>query len=278
MHGGEGMRAALAGFMASAGGDACVLVGYPACLALLPRREWQRSDDTPPLTLIVPGYQEREVLARKLGALADLDYPLDHVEVLVPVDEDEETARLAERAFPHAQVLFRSERGGKAAAVNRALSRARHEWVVITDANNILEPGSLRAAARHVADPAVSAVAGRRGEIDSAYDRYEDLLRRLETRSGSVAAASGEFLAFRRSSISALPEGVVNDDLWLLCTIVAGGGRVVYEPGASSFEDDLPVDAELARRSRIGAGRLMLWQELRRVPPTFGLRLLSHKF
>jgi hypothetical protein len=35
---------------------------------------------------------------------------------------------------------------------------------------------------------------------------------------------------------------------------------------------------ELARRSRIGAGRAMLLTELRGLPPGFAVRLLSHKF
>jgi cellulose synthase/poly-beta-1,6-N-acetylglucosamine synthase-like glycosyltransferase len=265
-------------FAACALGAGWVLAGYPAALAARPRRPWREDAETPPLTVVVPGFNEREALARKLGALGGTDYPADRLRVLVPVDGDEETARMAAAALPAAEVLFEPERGGKAAGVNRALAHADTEWVVITDANNVLAPGSLRAAARHFGDPGIWAVAGRRGERGSAYDRYEDLIRRLETRSGSVAAASGEFLAFRRSRIPALPEGVVNDDLWILCTVVAGGGRAVYEPEASSTEDDLAVPDEVARRSRIGAGRLMLWRQLGSVPPGFALRLVSHKF
>ena len=101
----------------------------------------------------------------------------------------------------------------------------------MTDANNLLAPASVRAAVRHFADPEV--LGGRPGGAarhGSAYDRYEDLLRRLETRSGSVAAMSGEFMAVRRERLPPFPEGVVNDDFWLLCQLVRGGGRVVYEP------------------------------------------------
>lgn len=264
-------------FAVSAAGSAYVLGGYALAVAALPRRPWQQADSTPSMTLIIPAYREREALRRKLEALADLDYPAENLQVIVAIDQDEELARVAKDAFPAADVLFSPDRGGKAAALARSLPSVRGDVVVLTDANNVLEPGSLRAAARHFADPGVWAVAGRRGEAGSAYDRYEDLLRRLETRSGSVAAISGEFMAVRREHLPAFPSHVVNDDFWLLCQIVRGGGRVIYEPEAASVEEALELDAEMARRSRMSAGRVMLLSELRGLPAGFVWRAVSHK-
>jgi hypothetical protein len=273
------VSARAAAFWASAAGASWVIAGYPALLALLPRRPWAAAEVEPRVSILIPAFREREALRAKLEALDSLDYPRDRLEVIVSVDEDRELAEIAAAAYPEAEVLFSPERGGKAAGMNRALRRATGEVLVMTDANNVLDPGSVRAAARHFADPAIWAVAGRRGEAGSAYDAYEDLLRRLETRSGSVAAMSGEFMAVRREHVSQLPDDVVNDDLWLLCQLVRGGGRVLYEAAASSTEPALesPAD-EVARRSRIGAGRAMLLAELRDLPPGFAARLVSHKF
>jgi hypothetical protein len=89
---------------------------------------------------------------------------------------------------------------------------------------------------------------------------------------------SGDFMAFRRDRLPPLADGVVNDDLWLLCQIVRAGGRVVYEPAAGSVEAALGTEEEVARRSRMSAGRAMLVRELRGLPPGFAMRLLSHKF
>ena len=262
----------------SVAGSAWVLVGYPACLAAMPARPPRRSESLPTVSVIVPAYREREGLRRKLAALRELDYPNDRLEVLVPVDEDEGLVRIAEEAYPCASVLFTTDRGGKALAINRALAVARGDVIVMTDANNVLDAASIRSAVRHLADPTVWAVAGRRGERESAYDRYEDLIRRLEARSGSVAAASGEFMAVLRDRFPRFPEGIVNDDFWLLCQLVRAGGRVMYEPGAVSIEEPLAPRAEHARRSRMGAGRVMLAAELRGLPPAFVFRVLSHKY
>lgn len=267
-------------FWGGAGAAGWVLAGYPAVLRLLPARPWRAGDDgePPTVTLVIPAYREHEALRAKLTALEQLDYPRERLEVIVTVDEDEALAALARATRPDARVSFAAERAGKAAAMNRALREATGEIVVMTDANNLLEPGSLRAAMRHFADPAVWGVAGRRGENGSAYDRYEDLLRRLETRSGSTAAMSGELMAVRRERLDAFPPDVVNDDFWLLCRLVRQGGRVVYEPAASSLEPELEARAEVARRSRMGAGRVMALRELRDLPPGFAWRAASHKF
>jgi cellulose synthase/poly-beta-1,6-N-acetylglucosamine synthase-like glycosyltransferase len=265
-------------FWACAAGAAWVLVGYPVALTVLPRRPWQRDERwSPTVSVVVPGYRERETLPAKLRALTELEYPAERIEVLVPIDGDRELARLAEEASPSAQVLFAADRGGKAAGLNRAVERAGGEVVVMTDANNLLEPGSLRAAVRHLADPAIWAVAGRRGEGGSAYDRYEDLIRNLESRSGSVAAMSGEFMAVRRERLPRFAAGVVNDDFWLLCRLVRDGGRVVYEPEAGSMEPPPSLRGEVARRSRMGAGRVMAAGELRGLPVGFAMRIVSHK-
>ena len=274
------MRRAL--FWGSAGAAGWVLAGYPAWLALLPRRGGDAAATAPGheprVSIIVPAFREHEALAVKLRALRRVDYPADRLQVVVAVDEDERLAEVAREAMPEAVVSFGAERAGKSAALRRALGVVDGDVVVLTDANNVLDAGSIRAAVAHFADPEVLGVAGRRGEAGSAYDRYEDLIRRLESRSGSVAAMSGEFMAVRRDALPPFPPGVVNDDLWLLCQLVRAGGRVLYEPGAHSTEDALEASAELERRARIGAGRALLLGELSSLPRGFAFRLVSHKF
>ena len=273
------MRPVRALFWASGATTAWVLVGYPAVLALLPRRPWEQGEELPRVSVIIAAYRERDELVAKLRSLDQQGYPADRLQVIVVVNEDRETADLARDAHPDALVLFAAERGGKPAALNRGIAAADGDVVIMTDANNLLEPGSLRAALRHFADPSIVAVAGRRGEDLSAYDRYESLIRTLETRSGSVAAMSGELMAVRRDHLDfAFPEDAVSDDLWLLCAVARRGGRVVYEPEAGSTEPLIGTRAEVSRRSRMAAGRTQMARELRGLPWGFRWRVLSHKY
>lgn len=264
-------------FWASAAGVGWVLFGYPLALLLAPSRPWRRGAALPSVSVLIPTCSEHELLAAKLHTVAELGYPPGLVQVIVVADGDAALAAIARDVLPAATVRVLDRRSGKPAALNVALGEATGELVVITDAHSHLSPGSLTDAVRHFADPDIWGVTGRWGERGSAYDAYEHWIRRLESRSGSTTGISGSFLMLRRTRIPVLPADVVNDDLWLAVQMVRGGGRVIYEPAARTVEPRLAPAAELARRSRIGAGRQSAIGRLRDVPPGFAWRLASHK-
>ena len=256
---------------------AWTLAGYPLALRLLPARPWRQDDSTPPVTIIMSAYYEADELRAKLEALHRLDYPEDRLQVIVMSDGSPELVEVAREAYPRAEAILMPERGGKPKALNTGMERATGDVVVLTDANNPLDPGSVRAAVRHFADPEVWAVAGLPGENGSMYDRYESMIQQLESRSGSVAGMSGGWAAVRRDRLPPFTDQP-NEDLWLLCHLVREGGRVVHEPRASSTEPMLDAAKELRRRTRLGAGRVMLASELHGLSAEYRWRLLSHKF
>jgi len=254
------------------------LAGYPLVLAVLPPKPWRQDDGaTPPVTVLMSAYYEADELRRKLEAMHELDYPEDRLQVIVMSDGNPDLIEVARSAYPRAEAILVPERGGKPKAFSAAMPRVTGDVVVLTDANNPLDPWSIRAVVRHFADPAVWAVAGLPGENGSMYDRYESALLALESRSGSVAGLSGGWTAIRRERLPRLADQP-NEDLWLLCHLVREGGRVVHEPRASSREPMLDPAKELRRRSRLGAGRMMLASELRGLPAAYRWRLISHKF
>jgi poly-beta-1,6-N-acetyl-D-glucosamine synthase len=282
------MKIARHAFWSSSTLIAWVLVGYPATLAVIPRRpvvvnggggsdDGQQPGQHPSVTVIVPTYCEHDRLAAKLDTLRDLDYPAERLRVVVVSDGDPRLAEIARTTLPAATVLMLAGRRGKPQALNAALTVADGEILILTDAHSPLTRSSVKAICRPFDDPAVAAVSGRWAEEGSAYDVYEHMLRALESRSGSTACVFGALLAVRRELLPSFPPDIVNDDLWLLCRMVRGGGRVVYEPEAHAIEAPLQADAEIARRARISAGRMQLLNELAGLPPGFAWRLLSHK-
>lgn len=271
------MNARAGVFWTSAAGVGWVLFGYPLSLLLVPARPWRRGEAHPTVSIVVPTCSEHELLADKLRTIAALDYPRELVQVVVVADGDERLGEIAQETLPDAVVRVLATRSGKPAALAVGLAEATGEVVVITDAHSHLAPESLAAAARHFADPGIWGVTGRWGEEGSAYDTYEHWIRRLESRSGSTTGVSGSFLALRSERLVPVPASVVNDDLWLVVQLVRDGGRVVYEPAARTIEPPLPPGAELARRSRIGAGRTGAVAGLRTLPAGFAWRVASHK-
>jgi cellulose synthase/poly-beta-1,6-N-acetylglucosamine synthase-like glycosyltransferase len=239
---------------------------YPLWLWIVSRRanatEPPQPDAWPDLTVLVPAYRERTVIAEKVHDALGNGYP-GSLEVLVVAD-DPETAEAA-RPTP-ARVLAFDGRLGKAEAINRGVTVTRNPVVVLTDANTKLAPGALARLARWFADPGVSAVAGEKTVVDGGgealYWRFESWLKRRESRTGTTIGLVGELAAVRRDCLRALPSDVIVDDLWLALDIVEQGGRIIYEPNARAEEQPSPSSrAEWRRRTRNVAGLLdVLWR------------------
>ncbi len=211
--------------------------------------------------MIVPAYRECEVIAAKVEDVGRNGYP-GELEVLV-VTEDTPTAEAARQA--NAQVLNAGERLGKAEAVNRGVTAARHPIVVITDADTRLAPGSLAALARWFGDPKVSAVAGEKrveGTAEQIYWRFESWVKRRESLRGSTIGLVGELAAVRRSAFQQIPADVIVDDLWIGLDVIEQGGAIRYEPQAIAIERLSPgLWASWERRTRTVAGLIdLLWR------------------
>ncbi|GAA1860792.1 glycosyltransferase [Pseudonocardia ailaonensis] len=107
--------------------------------------------DLPVYTVLVPAYQEPEVVGQLVGALAALEYPADRLEVLLLLEEDDvETRAAAERVIPGTPVRIvvvpPSEPRTKPKACNFGLTEARGEFVTIYDAEDRPDPLQLRRA------------------------------------------------------------------------------------------------------------------------------------
>lgn len=232
-------------------------LGYPLWL-LLPRRHAGAPPgppaDPPGLTIVIPAYRERNVIAAKLADVVRNGYP-GRLQVVVVAD-DEETARAAAQA--HVEVVSPGERLGKAEAINRGFAAAREPIVVLTDANTWLRPGALETLVRWFEDPEVGAVAGEK-RVDSAaqdlYWRFESWLKHREARAGTTIGLVGELAAVRRSVFLPLPRDLAVDDMWLALDVIEQGKRVAYEPAATAYENASATWAEeWERRTRVGAG------------------------
>lgn len=251
-------------FLAATAGAGHAL--YPAWLALATvgsRKPVPPSPESwPEISVVVPAYLERDVIGGKVDDLRGNGYP-GRLEIVVVAD-DEGTAAAAEEVG--ADVVVAGERRGKADAINRGVEAARHDVLVLTDANTILAPGSLAALVRWLTDPTIGGVAGekrlygRTGE--GIYWAFESWLKQREAMTGTTIGLVGELAAVRRSSFRKIPTDVAVDDLWLALDLSELGVRIAYEPDAVALEEPTPSwRQEWERRTRIQAGMLdVVWR------------------
>lgn len=234
--------------------------GYPLLLAIWPKRNQNSvaapaaSPPPPFVTLVIPACNEERWIARKIENSLALDYTADRLEILVASDGSADaTASIARGYEPRGvRVHEFSGRLGKQEMLNRLVPGARGEILVMTDANALLDPGSLRALVAPFADPAVGCAIGRRVCIvqerslpslaESLYWRYESWIKREESLRHSCLAATGQLYAVRKAVFPHVER--VGEDFYIPMKILASGaGRIAYVPGAVAA---IPAAASLA--------------------------------
>ena len=103
--------------------------GYPLLLLLVARfraRPVQRAAWTPSVSIIISAYNEERDLGTKLENTLELDYPKDHLEIIVSSDCSTDRTDEIARSFASrgVRVHRQPERLGKTAGQNAAVAQA----------------------------------------------------------------------------------------------------------------------------------------------------------
>lgn len=201
-------------------------------------RSWASATmaDAPPLTIIIPAYNEGEMVLRSIESVANAQYPRDRLELLVVDDGSSDDTwdhiQTAKRRFPDLVVAFRLPANkGKRAALAVGFERASGEIVVTLDSDSVIEPGALLAIAGPFRTRAVGAVAGK----VKVFNRCEGLIPRMlhvryivsfdfhrasESAYGTVYCCPGALTAYRISVVrDVLQDWLDQKFLGAQCTI-----------------------------------------------------------
>jgi len=263
---------------------------YPMLMFLFSRfNHSTRSDTTcPQLSIIIPAYNEAGIIHEKINNTLALTYPEGKLQIILISDGSSDGIESLDfpRQISH---LHQPERKGKAAALNRAMQHASGEWVLITDANAMVNPDALQAMVPHFNVARNGGVSGEKrvtrnpGSGSTAseglYWKYESMVKKWEARFYSLTGAAGELFAFRRNGFTPLPENTVLDDLYISLGILAKGYKIAYEPGAWAQESASPgVKEEFARKVRIASGSLQVVSLLKNCShPLVWMQFVAHR-
>lgn len=254
-----------------------------------------QAGEWPEVTFVVCAYNEADWMGEKIANSLALDYPRERILFCFVTDGSDDATPDIVRQYPFPadvrwQLLHQPERRGKIAAFQRAMQAVKTPVVVSTDANTSLNPEAVRLLARHFSDPAVGAVAGEKRiampEKSSAgsagegiYWQYESLLKKWDSRVGSVIGAAGELFALRTEAYEDIPTDTLVEDFYLTMCIAQKGWRVCYEPDACAVESaSASVGEELKRKVRIAAGGLQAVVRLAPLLNIFRYGMLSFQY
>lgn len=271
---------------------------YPVLLALLARLAPQRppTSNCPsaaPLEIgcIVSAFNEELHIERRITNFLAQDIPGVRLKVYVGSDGSRDgTAQIITRMASDRVVALAFEHNrGKASVLNDLVAASTEPVLVFSDANTMFEPGAIQALLAPLADPSVGVscgeldlLAGHGSNQDSIYWRFEQYLKRTESRIGGLLGANGAIYAIRRQYFHPLPANWINDDFRIAMDAAAAGARLVYVPQARAVEDTPDhIHEEYRRRVRIGIGNFQVFFErpeyLLRTNWATRLTYVSHK-
>jgi hyaluronan synthase len=224
-------------------------------------------EEAPPLTVIIPAYNEGAMVRKSIDSVAASRYPRELLEIIAVDDgsTDDTWKYIQEAAECHGglvKALRQPRNQGKRAALARGFREARGEVMVTLDSDSVVERDALLAIAGPFRDKHVGAVAGK----VVAYNRREgiiprmlhvrftvsfDLLRAAESSYGNVFCCPGALTGYRASAVRPLVKRwlkqtflgsncTIGEDRAMTNRILGAGFNTVYQ-GSAVVHTVVPV-------------------------------------
>ncbi|MEM1095124.1 MAG: glycosyltransferase [Bacteroidota bacterium] len=211
------------------------------------------SNFTPPISIIVPAYNEGVLLRETVMSLLQQDYPQFEI-VIVDDGSKDDTRAIANELigqYSHITVkLVEKENGGKSTALNAGIQVCTSDFVLCVDGDSQLSPNTLRSCIHHFLDERVGAVAGNvkvmnRNNLWTTLQALEyveglNMARAAQSSLKLVNIIPGPLGMFRKQAI--VEAGWYDSDTYaedcdITLQLISDGWKVEYEPDAISFTE-----------------------------------------
>ena len=226
---------------------ATLVVILPLAIHWMLNRKWMRlpppspdackDEDLPTLCIVIPTWNEGNVIESKLNDTISQRYPEKKRRImLIDSASTDDTVTIA-RDWSASnkcdfQIVEMPARLGKSAAMNRAMQELRDDddVFIMTDAEATLEDGALRRIGRWMKDPSIGAVCGCINETDqSTYRGWYRWFRSGESRADSTPIFEGSIAAYRASALHPIEAGANADDSQLAVLVRNEGLRTISD-------------------------------------------------
>jgi glycosyltransferase involved in cell wall biosynthesis len=241
------------------------MVGYPISLKFIgniyKNRKLEKDySNQPTVTVMVVAHNEEKVILEKLKNISTLDYPEKKIEFLIASDHSTDKTNEIVKDFikDHQEFNIRlyevKDRKGKTNAQNEAHKIVTTEYLVMTDANSIMDKNSVNELMAAFISEDIAYVSGRlsiindtSSEVSNAEASYWDsdlAVREIEGRVQSITAGNGALYACRteeyydfdpiQSHDSAMPQFYALQGK----RAIANHDAIAYEKAGEVIEDE----------------------------------------
>jgi cellulose synthase/poly-beta-1,6-N-acetylglucosamine synthase-like glycosyltransferase len=272
-------------------------LAYPIIISILAKFKRKKDNfiisEYPTVSIIMPLFNEAEVIEQKIKNLLKLDYPRQKIEILIGSDGSYDNTELILKKNIHKGIKFFSQRKrqGKPYTINKLASYARGEILFFTDARQEIESSALKRLVRNFADAQIGCVSGeliyrKKEGIASRgvglYWEYEKFLRQKESQIYAMIGATGAIYACRKELFEPLPDDIILDDLYTPFMAVKKGYRAIFDREAKAYDEIAETPREEHRRKkRTLAGNYQIFFRMPEMLNPFkskiALQIISHK-
>ena len=201
----------------------------------------------PPISILVPCYNEGDNARETLETAAAVDYPEFEVIAINDGSRDNTAEVLDQLAarIPKLSVVHLASNQGKATALNVGALLAKYELLVCIDGDALLDPKALHWIARAFRRGNVGGVGGSPrirnrtsmlGKLQvGEFAAIIGLIRRAQTMYGRLFTVSGVICAFRKRALEDAgwwSPHTITDDIDVTWRVQLAGWRVIFEPNA----------------------------------------------
>jgi cellulose synthase/poly-beta-1,6-N-acetylglucosamine synthase-like glycosyltransferase len=258
----------------------CILPFYYLCMKHLSikdngvaKKYWE-----PSVSIIIPTFNEETTIISKLKNIAELNYPIDKLELFIvdgcSTDKTIKHINTFQNSYTKLNLEFIQEKdhGGKVRAVNAVVPLCKGELICISDSDCIWDKDALKEAVANFSDDKVGAVTGLQilmvkdaiaEKVEHHYNGFYNTLRLGESVLDSVPIFRGELTIVRGNLFKKIEVGTESawaDDSEIAMKIRKLGYRTIVDPKAIFYEFAPPtLDSRKKQKSRRGLGLIRLF-------------------
>lgn len=205
-------------------------------------------ESAPPVSVLVPCYNEGEHAEETLSHALALDYP-DFEVVAIDDGSLDDTGAVLDRMaarHPRLRVVHLAQNQGKAMALQAGSLLARHDILIGIDGDALLDRHCASWLVRHfTADPEIAAVTGNPrirnrstllGRVQvGEFSSIVGMIKRAQQIYGSLFTVSGVITAYRRSAVHHVgywSPDVLTEDIDITWKLQRAGWKARFEPNA----------------------------------------------
>lgn len=194
-------------------------IGYQVSLILIgklsSRKNKKIENFYPTVTIMVVAHNEEKVILDKLNNLKEINYPKENLSILVASDNSTDKTNEKVEDFirtnenSNIRLYKAANRMGKTNAQNEAQKVVNSEFLVMTDANSMLDKFSVKEIVSSFSDDNIAYVAGKLVYINSEasgtssnesfYWNLDLKIREIESNVQTITAGNGALYAVRNS-------------------------------------------------------------------------------